>query len=248
MWQRYREDPEHARECRRAPGVGYSQAMNASATNTDADTLTRQIKQWGTELGLDAIGIADCDLSLAEQRLEAWLDGNHHGEMSYMARHGRKRSRPEVLFPGTLSVISARLDYLPEPQQRARDLLREPETAFIARYALGRDYHKVLRKRLQRLADRIRTAIDGGSYRVFVDSAPVLEKPLAEKAGLGWIGKHTNLIAREAGSWFFLGEIYTDLPLTPDTPASPHCGRCQACIEVCPTRAIVAPYRPVYWN
>jgi epoxyqueuosine reductase len=194
-------------------------------------------------LALDALGIADCDLTLAEQRLEAWLAAGHHGDMDYMARHGPKRSRPELLRPGTLRVISARLDYLPEAPQRAEAVLQDRKTAFISRYALGRDYHKVLRKRLQRLAERISSAVGGGDYRIFVDSAPVLEKPLAQKAGIGWIGKHTNLITREAGSWFFLGEIYTDLPLSTDSPASSHCGRCRRCIDVCPTRAITAPYR-----
>ncbi len=221
----------------------YSLAMTADSPDHDWETLSRRIKQWGSELGLDAVGIADGDLSLAETRLRAWLAAGHHGDMDYMARHGCKRSRPDQLLPGTLRVISARLDYLPEPQQRSQALLQEPATAFISRYALGRDYHKVLRKRLQQLAERIRAAVDGGSYRVFVDSAPVLEKPLAQQAGLGWIGKHTNLLTRDAGSWFFLGEIYTDLPLIPDRPASAHCGRCQACIDICPTRAIVAPYQ-----
>jgi epoxyqueuosine reductase len=217
--------------------------MNSCVPQNDWHQLTRQIKQWGGELGLDAVGIADCDLTLAEQRLGAWLAAGHHGDMDYMARHGPKRSRPELLLPGTLRVISARLDYLPEAQQRAEAMLQDPQTAFISRYTLGRDYHKVLRKRLQRLAERIRSAMGGGDYRVFVDSAPVLEKPLAEKAGIGWIGKHTNLVAREAGSWFFLGEIYTDLPLIADSPASSHCGRCRRCIDICPTQAITAPYR-----
>jgi epoxyqueuosine reductase len=209
----------------------------------DWHRLTRQIKQWGAELGLDRVGITDCDLRQAEAHLEAWLAAGYQGDMDYMAHHGRKRSRPGQLLPGTLRVIAASLDYLPEPQHRSMALLQEPHTAFISRYALGRDYHKVLRKRLQRLAERIRQAIGSGNYRVFVDSAPVMEKPLAEKAGLGWIGKHTNLINREAGSWFFLGEIYTDLPLIPDTPAKSHCGRCRACIDICPTQAIIAPYQ-----
>ncbi len=217
--------------------------MSSFPSDTDWQALTNRIKQWGIDLGLDAVGIASCDLDLAEKRLEAWLAAGQHGDMDYMASHGRKRTRPELLLPGTLRVISVRLDYLPEPQQRAETLLLDPATAFISRYALGRDYHKVLRKRLQKLANRVRDAIGGGDYRVFVDSAPVMEKPLAEKAGLGWIGKHTNLIAREAGSWFFLGEIYTDLPLIPDTSASSHCGRCQACIDICPTQAITNPYQ-----
>ncbi len=215
--------------------------MTANHPDHDWPELTRRIKQWGVELGLDAIGIADGDLTRAEAHLETWLAAGRHGEMGYMARHGRKRSRPALLEPGTLRVICARLNYLPETQSRSRELLQDPATAFISRYALGRDYHKVLRKRLQRLAERIQAGA-GGSYRVFVDSAPVLEKPLAERAGLGWIGKHTNLITRDAGSWFFLGEIYTDLPLIADAPERSHCGNCRRCLDVCPTRAIVAPY------
>jgi epoxyqueuosine reductase len=159
-----------------------------------------------------------------------------------MARHGQRRSRPAELVAGTVRVICARLDYLP-PARDIAAVLADPALAFVSRYALGRDYHRVLRTRLQRLATRIAERVGTFGYRVFVDSAPVLEKPLAEKAGLGWIGKHTNLIARDAGSWFFLGEIYTDLPLPVDAPATGHCGRCQACLDVCPTRAIVAPYR-----
>ncbi len=217
--------------------------MTNMAGNHDWHHWTRQVKQWGRQLGLDAVGISDCELSLAERHLETWLAEGRHGDMEYMQRHGRKRTRPEHLRPGTLRIISARLDYLPEPSERSQALLQDSQTAFIARYSLGRDYHKVLRKRLQQLAERIANAIGGGDYRVFVDSAPVMEKPLAQKAGLGWIGKHTNLIAREAGSWFFLGEIYTDLPLIPDSPERSHCGRCQACIDICPTRAITAPYQ-----
>jgi len=209
----------------------------------DWHDLSRRIKQWGADLGLDAVGITDTDLAQAEERFDRWLQEGHHGDMEYMARHGRKRSRPAELLPGTLRVISARLDYLPQPQGLSRTLLEEPQQAFIARYALGRDYHKLLRKRLQRLATKIGNEVGAGTCRVYVDSAPVLEKPLAQKAGLGWIGKHTNLVAREAGSWFFLGEIYTDLPLPPDPPAQDHCGRCRACIEVCPSHAIIAPYR-----
>lgn len=217
--------------------------MPPSRDKCDWLALTRQIKRWGSDLGLDAVGIADTDLTQAEQRLERWLRDGHQGKMDFMVRHGSKRSRPAELQAGTLRVISARLGYLPHPQALSQALLREPQQAFIARYALGRDYHKLLRRRLQRLAEKIRGEVGAGAYRVYVDSAPVMEKPLAQKAGLGWIGKHTNLIAREAGSWFFLGEIYTDLPLPPDTPARDHCGSCRACIEVCPTRAIVAPYR-----
>jgi len=207
------------------------------------DELVRRIKCWGRELGLQQLGIADTELSVHEQRLERWLDNGHHGDMEYMARHGRRRSRPAELVPGTVRVISARMDYLSAAARPAAELLQESGTALISRYALGRDYHKVLRKRLQRLAARIEKSIGAFGYRVFVDSAPVLEKALAEKAGLGWIGKHSNLLDRRAGSWFFLGEIYTDLPLPVDEPAKNHCGDCVRCLEACPTRAIVGPYQ-----
>ncbi|PUB90133.1 MAG: tRNA epoxyqueuosine(34) reductase QueG [gamma proteobacterium symbiont of Ctena orbiculata] len=205
--------------------------------------LTRKIKAWARSLGLSAIGITDTDLRIAEARLETWLDKGHHGEMAYMAKHGTKRSRPTTLKPGTMRIISARLDYLPEAVTQSAQILADPQRAFIARYTLGRDYHKVLRKRLQRLVELIRGEVDDAACRVFVDSAPVMEKPLAQKAGLGWIGKHTNLLARDGGSWFFLGEIYTNLPLICDLPAADHCGDCTACIRCCPTQAIIAPYQ-----
>ncbi len=208
----------------------------------DYASLARRIKTWGCELGFQKVGIADTDLALAERRLTTWLQEGRHGEMDYMARHGLRRSRPAQLIPGTVRVISARMDYLPEPQGRSEAVVSDLAGAFVSRYALGRDYHKVLRRRLQRLAARIREEIGDSAQRVFVDSAPVLEKPLAEKAGLGWIGKHTNLIDTRAGSWFFLGEIYTDLPLPPDTLARDHCGTCRACMDACPTGAITAPY------
>jgi epoxyqueuosine reductase len=208
----------------------------------EAAILAHSIKTWGAQLGFQQVGITDTDLGSAEARLLAWLAAGRQGDMGYMARHGTRRSRPAALVPGTLTVISARLDYLPEPQARMQEALADPAQAFVSRYALGRDYHKVLRRRLQRLADRIASAIGPFGHRVFVDSAPVLEKPLAQKAGLGWIGKHTNLINHRAGSWFFLGEIYTDLELPLDQPARDHCGRCRSCLDVCPTGAIVAPY------
>jgi len=209
----------------------------------DFQRLADRIKDWGIELGFQQIGISDTELSGAETQLQHWLAKGMHGEMHYMAAHGLKRSRPALLQAGTRSIISARMDYLPEPPAISRDILDNPALGFVSRYALGRDYHKLLRNRLQKLADKIAGEIGPFGYRAFVDSAPVLEKAIAEKAGLGWIGKHSNLINRRAGSWFFLGEIYTDLPLPLDQPATPHCGQCRACLDVCPTQAIVAPYR-----
>ncbi len=208
----------------------------------EPSALAHQIKIWGRELGFQQVGIADTELGPAEAHLIEWLARGRHGEMDYMAAHGTRRSHPAELVPGTLRVISVRMDYWSGDAAAADTLLKDPHRGYIARYALGRDYHKVLRSRLQNLADRIETVAGAFRYRVFTDSAPVLEKPLAQKAGLGWIGKHTNLLHRDAGSWFFLGELYTDLPLPTDAPVTDHCGTCQACIDVCPTRAIVAPY------
>lgn len=204
--------------------------------------IAELIRVWGQELGFQQTGISDVDLDQAEARLSDWLARQFHGEMHYMHRHGLKRSRPENLVPGTIRVISARMDYLPEEQAGLDKLLDHPSKAYVSRYALGRDYHKVLRARLKALARRIEDVTEGYGYRIFVDSAPVLEKPLAEKGGLGWIGKHTNLINKDAGSWFFLGELYTDLPLPIDKPEASHCGTCRACLDVCPTGAIVGPY------
>ena len=218
--------------------------MNLPANcKDDMPRLAAQIKEWGVELGFQQVGITDTDLKQAEQHLQTWLVKNFHGEMDYMQRHGLKRSRPDLLQAGTLRIISVRMDYLPEPASAMNKSLSDPADAYISRYALGRDYHKLIRNRLQKLADNIQTAVGTFSYRAFVDSAPVLEKALAEKAGLGWIGKHSNLINRKAGSWFFLGEIYTDLPLPIDQPAQAHCGNCTACLSICPTQAIVAPYQ-----
>jgi len=205
--------------------------------------LAQAIKAWGQTLGFDAVGIADIDLSAAEARLSAWLAQGFHGSMGYMAKHGLKRSRPALLEPGTASVIVARMDYLNVSHAQMHQALADDTQAYISCYALGRDYHKVLRKRLQRLANQIADHVGPFGYRVFVDSAPVLEKPLAVKAGLGWIGKHTNLIHAQSGSWFFLGEIYVDLALPNESAEAGHCGTCQACIEVCPTQAIIAPYQ-----
>ena len=202
----------------------------------------QEIAAWGRELGFGALGIARVDLPDDEAWLKRWLALGRHGEMNWMARHGTRRSRPAELIPGTVTVISARMDYFPPAAAPAEAVLADRSLGYISRYALGRDYHKVLRRRLQQLADRISSTVGPFGYRVFTDSAPVLEKALARDAGLGWIGKHTNLLSRDAGSWFFLGEIYTDLPLPADEPGSAHCGSCTACIEACPTAAIVAPY------
>lgn len=204
-----------------------------------------QLQQWARELGFGSIGVADIDLSEAETGLQAWLQAGFHGEMDYMARHGTKRSRPAELVPGTVSAIMVTIDYAPdEPRwvERAWATLAAAERAYVSRYALGRDYHKVVRARLQRLASLIEAQVGAFGYRVFCDSAPVMELELARRAGLGWRGKHTLLLTREAGSYFFLGELYTDLPLPADPRQAEHCGNCRACLDVCPTQAIVAPY------
>jgi epoxyqueuosine reductase len=193
--------------------------------------------------GFDALGVSDVSLDPDAARLDRWLDVGLHGEMGYMSRHGTKRTRPAELVPGTLRVLSARMNYWPEESRPAWDTLADPGMAYVSRYALGRDYHKLMRKALQDLATDIVQRVGPMGYRVFVDSGPVLEKALARNAGLGWIGKHTNLIARDGGSYFFIGEILTDLPLPVDAPASAHCGTCSACVPACPTGAITAPYR-----
>lgn len=204
--------------------------------------LADEIRQWSLALGFQQVGITDVDLGAAEPRLQTWLAQQYHGDMHYMHKHGSKRTRPDELLPGTLRIISVRMDYLP-PDTNCMDVLNDPARAYVSRYALGRDYHKLIRKRLEQLAEKIQDKIGAMGYRVFCDSAPVMEKPIAEKAGLGWIGKHTNLINSKAGSWFFLGEIFTDMPLPVDEPITKsHCGTCTSCIEVCPTQAIVAPY------
>jgi len=205
--------------------------------------LKKQIFQWGQALGFQQLGVSDTQLQDHEKHLENWLDRRFHGEMAYMERHGTRRSRPADLVPGTVRVISARMDYMNETATTAQQLMDQPGKALISRYALGRDYHKTLRKRLQKLASKIESESGPFGYRVFVDSAPVLEKALAEKAGIGWIGKHSNVLNRQAGSWFFLGEIYTDLPLPLDEAAENHCGSCTRCLDFCPTKAIVAPYQ-----
>ncbi len=211
-------------------------------TESKLKHLATSIKTWGQELGFQQIGITDTDLTQAEKRLHEWLSEDMHGDMKYMKKHGLKRTRTELLVPGTVRIISARMNYFPLASKDIQETLEDPKLAFISRYATGRDYHKLIRRRLQQLADRIQTKIGNFGYRAFADSAPVMEKPIAQKAGLGWIGKHTNLINRTAGSWFFLGELYTDLPLPVDSPATDHCGNCSACLDICPTNAIIAPY------
>jgi len=208
----------------------------------DMHELTTRIRRWGRELGFQQLGFSDVDLAEHETRLLDWLALGFHGTMDYMHRHGTLRSRPQELHPGTIRVISVRMNYLPGSAYDINSLLEEPGKGIVSRYALGRDYHKLMRKRLQTLAHKIEEHTGPMGYRVFVDSAPVLEKALAEKAGLGWIGKHSNLLNKQAGSWFFLGEIFTDLPLPANTAATNHCGDCTNCLDICPTQAIVAPY------
>lgn len=208
----------------------------------ELSALKERIRTLGAALGFQEIAVSDTHLGKHPEHLRQWLANGYHGDMQYMTRNHDKRTQPEQLEPGTLRVICARIDYLP-PDTQIIDTLNNPEQAYIARYALGRDYHKMLRKRLARLADNVAEIIGPFGYRAFVDSAPVLEKALAERAGLGWIGKHTLLLNRHAGSWFFLGELFVDIPLPPDQPTTAHCGSCNACIDICPTQAIVAPYQ-----
>jgi len=212
----------------------------------DLKGLKEDIRRWGRELGFDAIGFSGVDVPDAEAGLAAWLAAGCHGEMDYMAAYtgpeGNKRALPALLVPGTRSIITARMNYRPDAVD-SRDTLADGQRAFVSRYALGRDYHKLLRARLQKLADRIGEQAGEFNYRAFTDSAPVMEVALARNGGLGWRGKHTLLLDREAGSYFFLGELFTDLPLAADTPVTDHCGTCTACIDACPTGAITAPYR-----
>ncbi len=209
----------------------------------DLAAVKRELAARARALGFGRLGVARIEIPEDERHLLEWLNAGFHGDMHYMERHGHKRSRPRELVPGTVRVISVRMDYWPGEAREAGEALADRQAGYISRYALGRDYHKVLRKALARLAAATAERIGPFGYRVCVDSAPVLEKALAREAGLGWIGKHTNLVARDAGSWFFLGEILTDLPLPADEAAGAHCGSCTACLSACPTAAIVAPYR-----
>jgi len=240
---------------RQADASGVASGVTARAEDSGAPALhakrllalAARIKAWGAELGFGAVGIADVDVAAASARLQDWLAAGRHGDMDYMARHARLRADPSQLLPHAARVISARLDYLPRATgadwiEREARRLRDADTAVVSLYARGRDYHKVLRERLQQLASRIEAAIGAFGYRVCTDSAPVFEVELARNSGIGWRGKHTLLLAPEAGSMFFLGEILTDLPLPVDAPAAEHCGTCTRCIAACPTGAIVAPY------
>ncbi len=209
----------------------------------DPRALLADLRRWSLELGFARLGVARIDLAPDEAHFLDWLRAGFNGEMAYMSRHGIKRSRPAELLPGTVSCISVRMNYWPGDAADAEATLANRRMAYVSRYALGRDYHKLMRARLQKLCDRIEAAVGPFGHRVFTDSAPVLEKALARNAGLGWIGKHTNLIDRDAGSYFFLGEIYLDVVLPADEPASAHCGTCFACLPACPTGAIVAPHR-----
>ena len=209
----------------------------------DAKQIKQQLQVWALALGFQQLDISNTTLDEDEQRLQNWLDNGMQADMTYMAAHGIKRTRPAELVPGTISVISVRINYLTEPNANATKALRNTEQGYISRYALGRDYHKLIRKKLQKLANKLSDLIGPFGYRVFTDSAPVMERALARKAGLGWVGKHTNLIERHTGSWFFLGEIYTDLELPISSVQSGnYCGSCTACLDICPTQAIVAPY------
>ena len=217
--------------------------MSEKFTATESQALLDRMQRWARSLGFQALGVSDINLHDAEEKLQRWLAKGFHGEMAFMHKHGAKRTRPDLLVEGTVRVISVRMDYWPGEAAEPWQVINDGNKAFISRYALGRDYHKLMRKRLARLAAKMEKEIGPMGYRVFTDSAPVMEKAIAEKAGLGWIGKHTNVLSRDAGSYFFLGEIYTDLPLPLTEATTAHCGSCRACIDICPTQAIVAPYQ-----
>jgi len=207
------------------------------------DSLLKTIDRWAGELGFSQVGISNVDLSEAEHHLKKWIAKGFHGQMEFMHKHGSKRTHPEELFEDTVRIISLRFDYSTKSVIPYQEILKQPQKAAISRYALGRDYHKLIRKKLKALAEKIKQEVAGFNYRVFTDSAPVMEKAIAEKAGLGWIGKHSNLLNSKAGSYFFLGEIYTNIPLPVSKKASFHCGTCTKCIDACPTKAIVAPFQ-----
>ena len=214
----------------------------SNADNLDLNKLSQDIKSWGKALGFQHVGISDVNLKHQETRLQAWLDSNYHGDMTFMAEHGMKRARPHELIPGTLTVVSVRLNYLPPDASFAKHL-SDSSIGYISRYALGRDYHKVLRNKLKKLGQRIQQVAPNALYRPFTDSAPVLEHAIAEKAGVGWTGKHSLTLSKDGGSWFFLGELFLNLELPTDKPVQEGCGSCTACISMCPTNAIVAPYQ-----
>ncbi|WP_207328181.1 tRNA epoxyqueuosine(34) reductase QueG [Idiomarina baltica] len=216
-------------------------SMYSSLSYTELEQLAQKIKQWGRELGFQKVGIADLDLQKHEATLQNWLDKGYHGEMGFMERHGMLRARPAELHPGSVRAISVRMNYLPAEAGFAKTLNND-RLGYISRYALGRDYHKLLRKRLKQLGDKIKAEFADTDFRPFVDSAPIMERPLAEKAGLGWTGKHTLILDKDSGSWFFLGELLINLPLPTDSPVEEACGSCSACMTICPTQAIVAPY------
>lgn len=217
--------------------------MSEQLIASESRLLLDRMQRWARSLGFQALGVSDIDLHDAEQKLQSWLAKGFHGEMAFMHKHGEKRTRPDLLVEGTVRVISVRMDYWPGQAAEPWQIINDGDKAFISRYALGRDYHKLMRKRLARLAAKMEKEIGPMGFRVFTDSAPVMEKAIAEKAGLGWIGKHTNVLSRDAGSYFFLGEIYTDLPLPVTDATTAHCGSCTACMDICPTQAIVAPYQ-----
>lgn len=212
-----------------------------TSSSIDYLALAENIKSWGKALGFNQVGITNINLSDHEENLTKWIANNYHGDMHYMESHGLMRARPAELVPGALRVISVRLDYLPTDAKFAKTL-QDKDKAYVSRYALGRDYHKLMRKRLKSLGEKIKDYCAELNYRPFVDSAPILERPLAEKAGLGWVGKHSLLLSKEAGSWFFIGELLVDIPLPCDQAVSENCGKCVACIKICPTNAIVEPY------
>ncbi|NQY25815.1 MAG: tRNA epoxyqueuosine(34) reductase QueG [Piscirickettsiaceae bacterium] len=216
--------------------------MSGINTVLTDNELLEQMRSWAQSFGFQQLGVSDIDLSKAELRLAAWIEAGFHGEMDYMHRHGTKRTHPEEVVAKTVRVITVRMDYFPDPSAESWSVLDDEQLGFVSRYALGRDYHKLMRKRLLLLSNKIKEEVSDMGFRVFCDSAPVMEKALAEKSGIGWVGKHSNILNRDHGSYFFLGEIYTDLPLPVSEPISEHCGSCVACIDICPTQAIVEPY------